>query len=178
MFGFLDIGLKFFLTRTRFAWSEAFVSRRNENLSRAYIFMLFPYETRHSNLIALESILLNQISLNWFESLLSLSLSLFTQESPVQVNLFKCRSIEKDDTHRHGGSTHFCLSFFPPLSSALRSFCKPASEGAAGTMTLMARFENLFINDGARRLSRISADEIRPRDKFSRAENRIRTNFP
>lgn len=98
-----------------------------ENLSRAYIYIVSKrneaFESDDWNRFYLIK------SLNWFERSLSLSVSLSTQEPPVQVNLFKCRSIQKDDTHRHGGSSTSASLFSLLCHSRYDPFVSPPQKG-------------------------------------------------
>lgn len=81
---------------------------------------------------------------------LSLSLSAYLATTKHRAGEFIQMPINSEGWHSSTRRLqHFCLSFFPPLSSALRCFCAAASEGAARNNDRDVRFENLFINAGA-----------------------------
>lgn len=119
--------IKIFFSSMHFALREVFACRKF--ISRVY---LYCFQTKRGVRIwRLESTLLNQISLLIDSNVLSLSLSisLCTQEPPVQVNLFKCRSIQKDDTHRHGGSSTSASLFSLLCHPRYDPFVSPPQKG-------------------------------------------------
>lgn len=106
-----------------------------------------------SSYVLSRSVLPNQVPLNRFKhplASLSLSLSAYLATTKHRAGEFIQMPINSEGWHSSTRRLqHFCLSFFPPLSSALRCFCAAASEGAARNNDRDVRFENLFINAGA-----------------------------